>query len=212
MPLPGHQSREPARVRIPFATVSKLGLFLSLQWIHFLYKSLIMLSPWAYIIKKVGRWSLLGKVIQCERFVCKEKAATFADNTPSFTLSDGSVNDGYLLPDGVHLTRTAVDRVVKNLRLPVKGPTRGVTASQQKPRQSQTARAERRPPRAQEVEDEGWQKVRRRSHRTSTPPRGNTQCYFCGESGHVKDSCRHGHRVECNTCGGLGHKAKFCTR
>ena len=110
------------------------------------------------------------------------------------------------------LTRTAVDRVVKNLRLPVKGPTRGVTASQQKPRQSQTARAERRPPRAQEVEDEGWQKVRRRSHRTSTPPRGNTQCYFCGESGHVKDSCRHGHRVECNTCGGLGHKAKFCTR
>ena len=144
--------------------------------------------------------------------LCKEKAATFADNTPSFTLSDGSVNDGYLLPDGVHLTRTAVDRVVKNLRLPVKGPTRGVTASQQKPRQSQTARAERRPPRAQEVEDEGWQKVRRRSHRTSTPPRGNTQCYFCGESGHVKDSCRHGHRVECNTCGGLGHKAKFCTR
>ena len=123
----------------------------------------------------------------------------FFDETTSFQLN-------------VHLTRTAVDRVVKNLRLPVKGPTRGVTASQQKPRQSQTARAERRPPRAQEVEDEGWQKVRRRSHRTSTPPRGNTQCYFCGESGHVKDSCRHGHRVECNTCGGLGHKAKFCTR
>ena len=148
--------------------------------------------------------------------LCEEKAATFADNTPSFTLSDGSINDGYLMPDGVHVTRTAIDRIVKNLGLPVKDPTRGVTSSQQRPRQSQPARTERRRPRKQEDDDEGWQTVRH-SHRTNTPPprntaRGNSYCYFCGESGHVKDNCRHGHRVECHACGGLGHKAKLCTR
>ena len=40
--------------------------------------------------------------------LCDEKSVAFINNTPSFTLSDGSVNDGYLQRDGVHLTITAV--------------------------------------------------------------------------------------------------------
>ena len=39
--------------------------------------------------------------------LCDEKNVTFINNTPSFTLSDGSVNDGYQ-QDGVHLMTTAV--------------------------------------------------------------------------------------------------------
>ena len=39
--------------------------------------------------------------------LCDEKNVAFINNTPSFTLSDGSVNDGYQ-QDGVHLTTTAV--------------------------------------------------------------------------------------------------------
>ena len=39
---------------------------------------------------------------------------------PSFTLSDGSVSDGYLQRDGVHRTTTAINRVAKNLAPKVK--------------------------------------------------------------------------------------------
>ena len=62
----------------------------------------------------------------CPRFTTRkttntidEKSVTFIDNTPLFTLSDGSVNDGYLQRDGVHLTTTAINRVAKNLALKI---------------------------------------------------------------------------------------------
>ena len=45
--------------------------------------------------------------------MCDERAVKFVDNTPSFILSDGSVNDGYLQPDGVHITRKATDKIAK---------------------------------------------------------------------------------------------------
>ena len=51
--------------------------------------------------------------------LCDEKSVTFIDNTPLFTLSDGSVNDGYLQRDGVHITTTAINRVAKNLALKI---------------------------------------------------------------------------------------------
>ena len=35
--------------------------------------------------------------------LCADKKVIFADSTPSFTLGDGSVNDGYLHRDGIHL-------------------------------------------------------------------------------------------------------------
>ena len=44
--------------------------------------------------------------------LCAEKGVTFADNTPSFTLRDGNVNDGYLTPSGVHITNTAINRYI----------------------------------------------------------------------------------------------------
>ena len=49
--------------------------------------------------------------------LCADKDVIFADSTPSFTLGDGSVNDGYLHRDGVHLTHAAVNRLAKNLRV-----------------------------------------------------------------------------------------------
>ena len=57
--------------------------------------------------------------------LCAEKGATFADNTPSFSLNDGNVNDGYLTPGGVHITNTAINRVAQNLKLRVKDTTQG---------------------------------------------------------------------------------------
>ena len=49
--------------------------------------------------------------------LCDELGATFINNDSSFHLQDGSVSDGYLLPDGVHLTKPATNKLVTNLKL-----------------------------------------------------------------------------------------------
>ena len=46
----------------------------------------------------------------------KELGVDFADSTPGFYLSDGSLNDGYLL-DGVHLNPAGTNRLVNKLGL-----------------------------------------------------------------------------------------------
>ena len=51
------------------------------------------------------------------RVICEELGANFIDNDPAFYLQDGTINDGYLLPDGVHLTRAATNKLVSNLQL-----------------------------------------------------------------------------------------------
>ena len=52
--------------------------------------------------------------------LCDELGATFINNDPSFHLQDGSVNDGYLLPDGVHLTKPATNKLVTNFEIATK--------------------------------------------------------------------------------------------
>ena len=41
---------------------------------------------------------------------------SFIDNGPSFKLEGGSVNDGYLAKDGIHLTAAGTNRFVRNLK------------------------------------------------------------------------------------------------
>ena len=48
---------------------------------------------------------------------CCDLDVEYVNNNPSFYLQDGSLNDGYLLPDNVHLTRAATNRLVANLKL-----------------------------------------------------------------------------------------------
>ena len=47
----------------------------------------------------------------------REMGTTFVNNDPSFYLQDGSLNDGYLLHIGVHLTKPATNELVANLSL-----------------------------------------------------------------------------------------------
>ena len=49
--------------------------------------------------------------------ICADLGVNFIDNDPAFHLQDGSINDGYLLPDGVHLSRAATNKLASNLRL-----------------------------------------------------------------------------------------------
>ena len=144
--------------------------------------------------------------------LCSEKAVKFADNTPSFTLRDGSVNDGYIQSDGVHVTRPAMEKIAKNLGLQVKDTARGVCG--EGVRKGQPAREAQRPHNRQRDDDDGWSTVRRPPRRNQRPRQTSgsthTTCYFCGEEGHVKDNCRHGRKVGCHSCHRLGHKAKYC--
>ena len=42
---------------------------------------------------------------------------TYIDNDPSFKLGDGSINDGYIAKDGLHLTAAGTNRLIKNMKL-----------------------------------------------------------------------------------------------
>ena len=146
-----------------------------------------------------------------------DKSVTFIDNTPLFTLSDGSVNDGYIQRDVVNLTTTAINRVAKNLALKIICAEDGACGKARPPPPPTTRRSNhtndddiaRRPQprrsRHADNDEDGWQTVRRQP-----PRRGPTYCHFCGEGGHVKDNCRHGHKLECHACGQFGHNEKLC--
>ena len=52
---------------------------------------------------------------------CNDKeGVTFSESTPSFRLSDGSINDGYLMSDGVLITRAAMNKMAVKLNLKIK--------------------------------------------------------------------------------------------
>ena len=36
------------------------------------------------------------------------------------------------------------------------------------------------------------------------------RCFYCYETGHITENCRHGGKVECCSYKRLGHKTKFC--
>jgi hypothetical protein len=59
--------------------------------------------------------------------MCADKEhVTYMDNTLSFKLGDGSINDGYYLADGVHITRAAVNKLASNLKLGIIDKAEGV--------------------------------------------------------------------------------------
>ena len=58
--------------------------------------------------------------------MCADEGWTYVNNDSSFHLGDGEINNGYLIPDGVHLTRRATNRLAQNLSLKIKDPKAGV--------------------------------------------------------------------------------------
>jgi len=66
--------------------------------------------------------------LQC---LCIDENVSFMNNDPSFYLADGTVNDAYLLKDGVHLTYNAVNKLAKNLNLTMVNPDQGISHKKQ---------------------------------------------------------------------------------
>ena len=69
------------------------------------------------------------------QILCQEQGVTFVNNTESFHLADGSINDGYLLWDGVHLTKAGTDRLAKNLGLSLRDGVSSVVHRQKTQKQ-----------------------------------------------------------------------------
>jgi len=157
--------------------------------------------------------------------VCETKGVTFADSTSSFYLQDGSINDGYLLQDGVHLTHRATNKLAQHLNVHIKDRRLGVCSQKQhKNKEQNNTTRNSTPPTSAPTNvtpaptnnNNAWTTVKgrqtQRTERTTQQERHTEQayCFFCGEQGHSTDTCRHGKKIECNTCHRVGHKARLC--
>ena len=70
--------------------------------------------------------------------VCATKGIGFVDNSASFYLKDGEINDGYFVNDGINLTRRATDKLAEQLSLDVKDKADGVNkTTKRQPRKQQ---------------------------------------------------------------------------
>ena len=59
--------------------------------------------------------------------LCTARECDFINQSASFQLGDGSVNDGYFINDGVHLNRQGTNRIAKNLKLKVKDDIKDIS-------------------------------------------------------------------------------------
>ncbi len=150
---------------------------------------------------------------------CDECDVEYIDNTPIFTLADGTTNDGYLAGSkGPHLTKSGVNKLIRNLKVKVRNPEEDVTKVQRRhpqPNGQPTGGPGQTPP------GSGKPKPRPRPGR-GRPQRNPHQyqhediayhqdgCVYCNEPGHNSDICRHRDQggVVCYTCGRGGHKSK----
>ena len=159
----------------------------------------------------------------CLSTISRDEGVTFVNNDPTFKLSDGTPNDGYLLSDGFHLNTRGTNRLVHNMQLSVSNKvTNGNIAKPKRPQKSTN----------QNISSGNWQgqvnSKRNRWQQNSNKslidnrksdnfsqeeylaPQTDRRCWFCGETNHVSHNCRHGRKITCYTCQGQGHKAKDC--
>lgn len=154
--------------------------------------------------------------------LCDEKECEFVDNTPSFSLGDGSINDGYLaMGKGPQLSKAGVNKLVKNLKLRTRPNVIDVTRSQNK---KSSPRQQNRSPDGHNLSSgRKWRSNQSAPNRPYSPSTGYTKstesfdsdvkynknaCYFCNEPGHRSSICKHGGPVSCHGCGEKGHKQK----
>jgi hypothetical protein len=126
------------------------------------------------------------------RVVCDESNVKFVDHTPSFTLGDGVVNDGYIWRNGPHLTRPGVNRIAKNLKVSVRPGESDITRSTYRPNHS----------------GDRHTRIDYQNRGSEDIQINRDGCRRCNERGHNEEQCRHFRPVKCNTCHLRGHKSK----
>ena len=155
--------------------------------------------------------------------LCKEKEqVTFVDVDPMFKLSDGSLNNGYLAEDGIHLTDKALNKIALKLNMRMKSKDGGCVTDQNfkdtssgdggwlKVGPTRKSRTETHYNVSEQERDKSYYQ-RPRSCATVASTHGkSTWCYNCGESGHISSNCLFNSAMECHMCHRFGHKQKLC--
>lgn len=132
--------------------------------------------------------------------LCTDRHCCFVDNDVNFKLMNGKPDDTIFMPDKVHLTSRGSERLLGNLGLKEKVRV--------KPSYAQMAA---RTPPGREPQPRPPPKNGHDRRNGHTRHAGmSIACWYCGESGHITDSCRHGRRITCHRCGKRGHKQKLC--
>ena len=156
----------------------------------------------------------------------------FVDNRATIILHDGTINDGYLLSDGVRLKRQGTNGLAKNLSLVSKDNTNDITKTSRKPPSKQ---AHRNPQQSPGNHQRGHKPAApphhpaagaatyrppprsgdRRFRWSAPPPNGRRTgtdgyaSYFCGKTNHNQDTCQWGSPMTCFCCQQKGHEGKF---
>ena len=112
----------------------------------------------------------------CLGDLCREMGVEFLDNDHSFYLKDGSLNDGYQLPDKVHLTRAATNRLVSNMKLALREGVDSTHLDHSHHQMQQHSESDTLPsPPMEDYQHPFWQKARQKAHLKAHlhPPTGN---------------------------------------
>ena len=164
---------------------------------------------------------------------CQAAQVNFIDHDNNFLFRDGTCDSSVYKSDGVGLSVSGVDRLLKNVSLsktpqpprtaqrhgnarqdnvPRPGSTQHRSNDQRGPT-VKTQRTGNVPRPSQACSDDRGQRLHTERH-------GNdkgyvhqipAQCNRCGETNHVTQTCRHAEKVLCYTCGERGHKSKHHT-
>lgn len=156
--------------------------------------------------------------------LCDEMNMHFINNDPMFHLADQTVNDGYLMRNGIHLTHRATNRLATKLGLTIKDADDGVCDTRRynkPPKDGQPSLTPRNLPSVGNHRADGH-RVQPKDDRTTSQastyrrsggghysqPENRTPCHNCGEDNHNQHRCRFSYRLKCRACGEQGHKAK----
>jgi hypothetical protein len=158
--------------------------------------------------------------------LCTDNECDFTDNTPSFTLGTGDINDGYLaMGKGPHLSKAGVNNLVRNLKLRTKQDITDFTRShhQRNAVQKNAVHQQKNSVPQKRSSQQERSSQYQRSSRNQSPRKcssgeqvtshddvvfNRNACYFCNIPGHRADDCRHKGPVTCHACGEQGHKRK----
>ena len=144
---------------------------------------------------------------------------TYINNDPTFKLQDNSINDGYLLADGLHLSSRGTQRLAQNLKLESYASVVSKKKTPHTHRQPSTqkvrfaAGGDKKPNFKNQQNSNRSYQNHNTSNLNSIDTRENKYscyCWYCGEQSHTTEKCFHGKRLTCNSCGFLGHKSKMC--
>ena len=150
--------------------------------------------------------------------MCNDNGCDFVDNSPVFTLGDGSINDGYLAAGkGPHLSKSGTNKLASTLKLKVKSGHEDITLRH--PRQRNTPQGNANSRSSSQRPSQNGRRSQHNSTRihqnTSSRSRNNGDilfhrdaCYYCNEQGHSTETCGHKGPVTCHRCGEKGHKSK----